>query len=110
MFIFLSISYLLSNKFPDIWSYETLYFSVIYFLTLPFILGIEIPKKKIIYPLYFLAGSIFLVYQELGFNNNYIDTDFDTDTSYDEGIYISPSFLGNYKFTIIDDQKNIKEM
>lgn len=165
LFIFLSISYLLSSKFPDIWSYETLYFSTIYFLTLPFVLGIEIPKKKIIYPLYFLAaiaiswityretylcyslftllvftisvtpllypktlnnkvrkvlrivipiiflaGSIFLVYQELGFNNNYIDTDFDTDTSYDEGIYISPSFLGNYKSTIIDDQKNIKEM
>lgn len=60
LFIFLSISYLLSNKLPDIWSYETLYFSVIYFLTLPFILGIEIPKKKIIYPLYFLAAMPYL--------------------------------------------------
>ena len=46
LFIFLSISYLLDNKFVGIWSYETMYFSVIYFLTLPFILGIDVPKKK----------------------------------------------------------------
>lgn len=58
LFVILLAFYLINSTALMENRYEVIYLSLVYVLTLPFIVGREVIHKKVIYPLYFLLAIL----------------------------------------------------